>query len=104
MHGSDASIAAYKDKLQLVYGIASAPGPDEFLRALDNRTSDCTLPTGPWSNIPQAKVCLSDGSKCDLADILQQVLKGGEVPIASFWRRTNFVAFHFDLSTESLLQ
>ena len=34
VHGSDASIAAYKAALGSVYKIASAPGPDEFLKAI----------------------------------------------------------------------
>jgi len=35
VHGSEASIVAYKKSLRLVYGIKSAPGPDEFLHAKD---------------------------------------------------------------------
>ncbi|MEJ2375190.1 MAG: hypothetical protein P8Y71_07095 [Pseudolabrys sp.] len=39
VHGSDASIESYKRTLSSVYGITYAPGPDEFLNALDNRAS-----------------------------------------------------------------
>jgi hypothetical protein len=39
VHGSNASIAAYKDKLLSVYSIASAPGPDEFLMSIDHRST-----------------------------------------------------------------
>lgn len=35
VHGSDASWAAYKQSLRSVYGIKSAPKPDEFLHAKD---------------------------------------------------------------------
>jgi hypothetical protein len=37
VHGSDASISAYRQKLRSVYGIAAAPGPDEFLHAKEDR-------------------------------------------------------------------
>ncbi len=33
--GHQASIAAYKQNVKSVYGIKSAPGPDEFLNAKD---------------------------------------------------------------------
>jgi hypothetical protein len=39
VHGSDRAIAAYKGTLRRVYGIRSAPGPDEFLNAVDNRAA-----------------------------------------------------------------
>jgi hypothetical protein len=39
VHGSDAAQTAYKRELRSVYGIHSAPEPDEFLFALDNRPS-----------------------------------------------------------------
>jgi len=35
VHGSEASVAAYKQSLRSVYGIKSAPKPDEFLHAKD---------------------------------------------------------------------
>jgi hypothetical protein len=37
VHGSDRAIAGYKATLGKVYGIKYAPGPDEFLNAVDNR-------------------------------------------------------------------
>jgi hypothetical protein len=37
VHGSDAAWAAYRRVLEGVYGISSAPEPDEFLNATDNR-------------------------------------------------------------------
>jgi len=39
VHRSDAAIKAYKRALTGVYGIHSAPEPDEFLNALDNRAT-----------------------------------------------------------------
>lgn len=39
VHGSDASIIAYKHKLRDVYRIGSAPDPDEFLNAIDYRST-----------------------------------------------------------------
>ena len=39
VHQSEASIEAYKRSLLAVYGTKSAPGPDEFLRAMDYRRS-----------------------------------------------------------------
>ena len=39
VHGSDASVAAYKAVLRSVYGIASAPAPDEFFNATDYRST-----------------------------------------------------------------
>ena len=38
VHGSDASIAAYRRSLKAVFEIKTAPGPDEFLNAKDNWT------------------------------------------------------------------
>jgi hypothetical protein len=38
VHGSEASVAAYKLHLKKVYDIRSAPGPDEFLHAKDSWT------------------------------------------------------------------
>jgi hypothetical protein len=35
VHGSEASVVAYKKSLNEVFGIESAPGPDEFLNAKD---------------------------------------------------------------------
>jgi hypothetical protein len=37
VHGSTASVKAYKLKLKAVYGVTSAPEPDEFLKAKDMR-------------------------------------------------------------------
>jgi hypothetical protein len=37
VHGSSASVKAYKSSLKSVYGVASAPEPDEFLKAKDMR-------------------------------------------------------------------
>jgi hypothetical protein len=39
VHGSDAAIGTYRRKLRKVYGIRSAPEPDEFLYAKDNRAT-----------------------------------------------------------------
>ena len=39
VHGSDASVIAYKRHLRQVYNIHSAPEPDEFLGSIDNRTN-----------------------------------------------------------------
>lgn len=39
VHGSEASIAAYKSHLKAVYDIRLAPGPDEFLHAKDSWTA-----------------------------------------------------------------
>jgi hypothetical protein len=47
VHRSDAALAAYKRTLRSLYGIASAPEPDEFLNALDRRTSS------PARNMPR---------------------------------------------------
>ena len=39
VHGSEASINAYKRNLRSVYGIKAAPGPEEFLHAKDFRAA-----------------------------------------------------------------
>jgi hypothetical protein len=39
VHKSDAAMRAYKRKLREVYGISSAPQPDEFLHAKDRRAT-----------------------------------------------------------------
>lgn len=39
VHGSEAAATAYKRSLNSVYGIRSAPEPDEFLHARDMRTN-----------------------------------------------------------------
>jgi hypothetical protein len=39
VHGSDAAQFAYRRHLKIVYGIRSAPEPDEFLNAIDHRNS-----------------------------------------------------------------
>ena len=39
VHQSDASIETYKRSLSKIYGISSAPEPDEFLNAIDYRKS-----------------------------------------------------------------
>lgn len=37
VHGSEHSQARYRQHLKAIYGISSAPAPDEFLNAVDNR-------------------------------------------------------------------
>jgi hypothetical protein len=37
VHGSDAAQAAYRRNLRIVYGVKSAPEPEEFLNAIDFR-------------------------------------------------------------------
>jgi hypothetical protein len=39
VHGSDGAQTAYKRELRQIYGIHSAPQPDEFLYAQDNRAA-----------------------------------------------------------------